>query len=311
MQPLVQPFPFPRGCRAQAWRYQPQYRRPLHFHVEPELNFVWRGRARFVVGNRNFWVERGGLLILPPGIDHALVEASPDLEFFAIGFHPELVHAYARTDGASFDFEVSCRQLSDTVTDRLAALCGTLGEAPDRSVVESLLREPLAHAVVDRPHHHGAEPGLGARAASLVVNAGPLRRYEIAKALASNNGDISRSFARDNGITLREFRRRMRVLRFLEAVESYPKNLTRAALVSGFGSYSQCHRDFCSLVGVSPREFLIGGQRQAMADRFEPATPLNEALGRAASRPLTPAPCEVTPPAWSRICRAGSCRSRR
>lgn len=273
MQPLLQPFPFPRGCRAQAWRYQPKYRRPLHFHAEPELNFVWRGRARFVVGNRSFWVQRGGLLILPPGIDHALVEASPDLEFFAIGFHPELVHAYTRTSGAAFGFRVACTQVSDAVTERLTGMCGALGEAPDRSVVEDLLREPLERAVLDPGQSWRDSSNLGVRAASLLLDAGPLRRGQIAKALASNRGDVSRSFLRDNGVSLREYRRRLRVLRFLEAVESHPKNLMRAAHVSGFGSYSQCHRDFCALVGMSPRDFLTGGRRQAMADHFEPVVP--------------------------------------
>ncbi|HEY6724303.1 MAG TPA: AraC family transcriptional regulator [Polyangiaceae bacterium] len=274
MQPLLQPFPFPRGCRAQAWRYQPQYRRPLHFHAEPELNFVWRGRARFVVGNRSFWVERGGLLILPPGVDHALVEASADLEFFAIGFQPELVNAYARTTDTDFGFRVACKQVSDGLTERLASMCGTLGEAPDRLVVEGLLREPLEHAALDAiDAGPSTPPPVGARAASLLLNEGSLRRYEIAKALASNNGDISRSFLRDEGIPLREFRRRIRVLRFLEAAAAYPKNLTRAAHAAGFGSYSQCHRDFSALLGMAPRAFLTSGRRQAMADHFEPALP--------------------------------------
>lgn len=272
MQPLLQPFPFPLGCRAQAWRYQPQYRRPLHFHAEPELNFVWRGRARFVVGSRSFWVERGGLLILPPGVDHALVEASDDLEFFAIGFHPELVHAYARESNTAFGFRVTCKQVSDRLTERLAGMCGTLGEAPDRLVVEGLLREPLEHAARDDAQlvSKGQTP-LGVRAASLLLNEGSLRRYEIAKALASNTGDVSRSFLREEGISLREYRRRIRVLRFLEAVDAYPKNLTRAAHAAGFGSYSQCHRDFSALLGMAPRAFLTSGRRQAMADQFVPA----------------------------------------
>ena len=271
MQPLLQPFPFPPGCRAQAWRYQPKYRRPLHFHAEPELNLVWRGRARFIVGNRSFWVERGGLLILPPGIDHALVDASADLEFFAIGFHPELVAAYMQTGGTTFGFRVACEQVSDAVTDRLADMCGALGEAPDRSVVEGLLREPLEHAALHGTRRQNSPLPLGGRAASLLLGEGSLRRDQIAKALASNRGDISRGFLRDNGISLREFRRRIRVLRFLETVDSYPENLTRAAHISGFGSYSQCHRDFNALMGVSPREFLASGRRQAMADAFEPA----------------------------------------
>jgi methylphosphotriester-DNA--protein-cysteine methyltransferase len=140
--------------------------------------------------------------------------------------------------------------------------------------VEGLLREPLEHAALDGTRLQNSQLHLGVRAASLLLDEGSLRRHQIAKALASNKGDISRSFLRDNGISLREFRRRIRVLRFLEAVDSYPKNLTRAAHISGFGSYSQCHRDFCALMGVSPREFIASGRRQEMADAFEPAVSL-------------------------------------
>ncbi len=272
VRPLLQPFPFPKGCRAQAWRYQPKYRRPLHFHAEPELNFVWQGRARFVVGGRSFWVERGGLIILPPGIDHALVQASPDLEFFAIGFHPELANAYAEARDTSFGFQVACKQVSEPVTERLTSICSSLGETPDRSAVELLLREPYEHAVLER-EPLDSQSRLAPRAASLVLSDRSIRRYQIAKALASNTGDISRRFRRDTGITLREFRRRVRVLRFLEEVDAHPKNLMRAAYAAGFGSYSQCQRDFSLVLGVSPREFLASGERRAMADRFEPAMP--------------------------------------
>ena len=273
VQPLLQPFPFPPGCRAQAWRYQPKYRRPLHFHAEPELNLVWRGRAQFVVGKQSFWVERGGLLVLPPGVDHALVEASPDLEFFAIGFHPELLDAYAQGAGKRFGFGVACKQLPTPVVEPLSDLCGGLGETPDRSVVEHVLREPLEYAMLADERACPSNLSLGMRAASLVLSEGSIRRRDLAKALASNQGDVSRYFTQHNGITLREFRRRVRVLQFLKAVDADPGNLARAAHISGFGSYSQCHRDFCSVIGVSPRKFLMSGQRQAVADRFEPLLP--------------------------------------
>jgi AraC-like DNA-binding protein len=228
---------------------------------------------------------RWPLIILPPGIEHALVEASQDLEFFAIGFHPELANAYAQTRETSFGFQVACKQVSESVTERLTSICGSLGETPDHSMVESLLREPFEHAALDRDPLAGqSQPGgqshlaavhsqLALRAASLVLDDRSIRRYEIAKALASNAGDISRTFRRDTGITLREFRRRGRVLRFLEEADAHPKNLMRAAYASGFGSYSQCHRDFSAVLGVSPREFLASGKRRAMADRFEPAIP--------------------------------------
>jgi AraC-like DNA-binding protein len=46
--------------------------------------------------------------------------------------------------------------------------------------------------------------------------------------------------------------------------------MTRAALQAGFGSYSQCHRVFRSLFGISPREFLASRTEIALFDKFEP-----------------------------------------
>jgi mannose-6-phosphate isomerase-like protein (cupin superfamily) len=125
VKPLLQPFPFPTGHRAQALRYQPRYRRPLHFHAEPEVNLIWAGRARFVVGERSFEVSSGSLLMLPPGIEHALMDASADLEFFAIGFEPALVAAVERETGTRMAFGVEHRVLSAAGTRRFVAWTAT------------------------------------------------------------------------------------------------------------------------------------------------------------------------------------------
>ncbi|AGP36605.1 hypothetical protein BE04_17030 [Sorangium cellulosum] len=50
MNLLWQSFPMPEGRRAQAWRYRPVYRRPAHFHDEPEFNLVVRGTAALDAG---------------------------------------------------------------------------------------------------------------------------------------------------------------------------------------------------------------------------------------------------------------------
>ena len=78
--PLFQAFPMLAGRAAQAWRHQPAFHRPRHFHAEPELNLVVRGHARIGVGERTFLLTAGMLLAFQPGQDHELIEASPDLD---------------------------------------------------------------------------------------------------------------------------------------------------------------------------------------------------------------------------------------
>src|SRR5688572_27193116 len=85
------------GRRAQAWRHQPAFRRPRHFHEEPEINLVTRGSCKMGVGDRPLRLTAGQLVVFQPGQDHELIEASPDLELFVFALRPEL---HARALGA-------------------------------------------------------------------------------------------------------------------------------------------------------------------------------------------------------------------
>jgi AraC-like DNA-binding protein len=60
------------------------------------------------------------------------------------------------------------------------------------------------------------------------------------------------------------------VLDFLTQLDTKTSNMARAAMLSGFGSYSQCHRVFSEVIGVSPREFMASGVRREHASEFDP-----------------------------------------
>src|SRR6478736_8520005 len=87
---VFQPFPMLPGRRAQAWLHRPAYRRPRHFHAEPELNFVFHGHATMGVGETTVDLERGDVLLLRPGQDHEMLRASEDLELVVVAVTPEL-----------------------------------------------------------------------------------------------------------------------------------------------------------------------------------------------------------------------------
>src|SRR3954466_12666063 len=78
------------GARALVWKYTPVNwgRRPRHFHAEPEMNLVVRGSAVFGIGRAVVHAASGDLLSFPPGQDHVLLEASPDLYLYAFGLDP-------------------------------------------------------------------------------------------------------------------------------------------------------------------------------------------------------------------------------
>lgn len=81
---------------------------------------------------------------------------------------------------------------------------------------------------------------------------------ELANQLSVSPGHVARSFKSEIGISLVEYRNRLRIERFFRLVEEGGGNLFDAASEAGFGSYAQFHRVFRRMLGTTPREYLTG-----------------------------------------------------
>jgi hypothetical protein len=57
---------------------------------------------------------------------------------------------------------------------------------------------------------------------------------------------------------------RLKLLHFIQLVDSRHLELMAAARSAGFGSYSQCHRTFQAELDCSPREFFLASLRSSM-----------------------------------------------
>jgi AraC-like DNA-binding protein len=264
MHSLLQPFPMEGRRRAQAWRYQPQYRRPRHFHDQSELNVVTCGVGRFVVGNTEIVVRAGQVLGFLPGCEHELVAASDDLELFAIGFEPDLVQAHHREHGQRLSFAGGPTTLSDAELRKLRELCLSVDESRDRLALEAQLL-----SVADTVARASESLSLGWRAAEAIARDPQQTREALSQGLRTNLGDMSRALRRDIGTTLPMLKNRTRALEFVRRLDAGVPMMT-AARLAGFGSYSQCHRIFLQLFGHSPREFVQSASRSERAQRFEP-----------------------------------------
>ena len=267
MRPVFQPFPMLAGRRAQAWRYQPAYRRPKHFHEEPEINLVTRGRGTIQLGEREIEVRTGSLVWFPPGLDHYLATASQDFELLTAGFQPELMEAYTREHGQTLTFARPWQQLNENQALEFAIVLGQAHEASDSQSVERRSLEVLGMLL--RLNSTEASR-LGHRAVTFIVSHPTTSRDRLAHSVGSNRGDVSRQFHRDLGMTLRQYRNVLRTLTLLRLSDGGTRNLADVALQAGFGSYSQCHRVFRSLLGVSPREFVAKRHRFSIEGGFEP-----------------------------------------
>jgi AraC-like DNA-binding protein len=120
---------------------------------------------------------------------------------------------------------------------------------------------------------------------------------QIAGELGISVSRLARVFKRDMGMSLVEYRNRLRLDRFWVLVDGGRPSLLEAALAAGFGSYAQFHRVFRAQRQVTPREYLR--RRRSLGSSFAAqelsslAAPGDPALDGTRDTELTPAPERV------------------
>lgn len=94
----------------------------------------------------------------------------------------------------------------------------------------------------------------------------------LAREMGISPGHLARSFKTEMGVSLVEYRNRLRVERFFATVDRGGSNLQEAAQEAGFGSYAQFHRVFRKLLGTTPREYLTGRRATALEPDWATST---------------------------------------
>jgi AraC-like DNA-binding protein len=266
---IYQPFPIPTAARAHIWRHAPATTRPRHFHAEPELNWVAAGNARFGMGEAVLSVFPGDLLWWPPGHDHVLLDASPDFDLFVIGVTQEFSSRALSLGSESAREERVRSRLPSTEFARWKELSAAPVNPSDVPAIEArvgdLWREAHAYRTT-LPFMHTLT-----RRTMLSLRRSPeLTRDDVAHLVRAYPTEVSRRFHKDMGLTLTAYRTRLRLLRFIHAVDNGADNWLAAALDAGFGSYSQCNRSFRQTLGCAPRAFFGTALRLQMQEAFSP-----------------------------------------
>jgi AraC-like DNA-binding protein len=138
---------------------------------------------------------------------------------------------------------------------RAAVLCSLLGTILDftRAVEKAVEPEPPSR----RP--------LIVSALGLLTKDPSLSGKTMASSLGISVSRLARVFKQETGVSLVDYRNRLRLERFQMLVESGGENLLEAALAAGFGSYAQFHRVFRAWRGATPRDYLQGRQLKTIA----------------------------------------------
>ena len=264
---MHQSFLPPGNDHAFVWKYSESIggRRPRHFHAEPELNLVVRGSATFGVGRKVITVSPGELVAFPSAQDHVLLDSSPDLYLFAIGLDSNYA-ARVLPNEPSQPFHVRLAE------NELRPVLDRAADIVERSDVGQLGAElwQRVHWLARRanPRSVHATHVLTRRTLQLLGAGRDLALTDVARNLHASPAEVSRRFHGDMGMTLVRYRMRLKLLNFIQLVDSRQAELMVAATSAGFGSYSQCHRAFRAELACSPREFFLSGLRNDMQSAY-------------------------------------------
>ncbi len=143
---------------------------------------------------------------------------------------------------------------------RAAIFCALFGNLLDLVRTERQLSALLPNGGAARlSEPAGAQSdsaSLATRVVALLQDDHTLSRSQLATRVGVSVSGLSRAFKSELGLSVAQYRNRLRLERFLVLVDSSGGNLLAAALDAGFGSYAQFHRVFRSAVGKGPKEYL-------------------------------------------------------
>ena len=257
-------------CRA----YQKGSRIPIrHRHIELEVNLITRGEGVYLLEGTLYTLRRGSLFWQRSSADHGLIRVSDDLEMWIGVFRPEMLARLCPP-------EMHRAVLSDTPTDRVhkrvsAEAVRELSAAARamQTFEEDLPRynAALAYWLLSAwaAHRQGevflknsedadsdVHPAVDRAIRLLRSDAAPDDVELLAKKAGLSPSQLSRVFAKQIGMSIVEYRQRVRLDRFRDIFRRGGRyNMTQAALRAGFGSYPQFHRVFKQHFGFSPAEY--------------------------------------------------------
>lgn len=146
------------------------------------------------------------------------------------------------------DAGLSGARMDEAKQAQAAILCSLLG-----NVLEAARSRPTLDGGGAR---HNAKHPIVIKVVKLLDQDPGLAGKELAGLTGVSLSHLIRSFKSQVGMSLVEYRNRLRIERFLSLVSDGKGSLRDVAKSAGFGSYAQFHRVFRSLYGTAPRSYF-------------------------------------------------------
>jgi AraC-like DNA-binding protein len=267
---FFQPPEIPERAGAWAWRHRPQFWRPRHHHAELEFNLVLAGCGTIGIGPRLYRVVARDLLWFLPGMDHVLLDASSDYDMWVVAYRPALV-ARVRDEQpvdplAGIPEARAPVRLPPAAAAEIGGRCAALHGGHDPR--GERLAEALVLASRCGPIETPADWHPCVHPAAKLLRVDPsLGREQLGAATRTSASLLAHRFRRALGMSIPEYRARIRLHAAMATLEAGERSLTQAALQSGFGSYAQFHRVVRSMTALAPRELISAEGRSSLLTR--------------------------------------------
>jgi AraC-like DNA-binding protein len=250
-----------------------------HSHDELELHLIERGHAAFVLPDRKLQAPAGTLLWIPPGHEHLVFDVSADQRRWLLLVRRRVARrvlppaAFARASRHEQVVRLAPRELN-ALRATFTELGGGMRSPEALTQAIGLVNAGIAYALA-RAHAVSDATGTEERSATFhpaVVRAlsalravsPPPSLPELAALTHTSEAHLSKLFSAHVGVSVTEFRNRLRLQRFFELYgDGEQRTLLTAALDAGFGSYPQFHRVFKEHMGHAPGRTPRGGSSAA------------------------------------------------
>jgi AraC-like DNA-binding protein len=237
---------------------------PPHRHDVLEVNLIQNGTSTYYIDGRRYELEPGHVVFLFPDQEHALLDTSIDYRAWVIHVRSAFVREICTTRptralAAGRAPEQFASALPAARARHLTRLFQALAETMDDdaqfnsglafALLTSWIEHLRARAIVPEASR---EP-LVERVIRLLREENDRSLDELSRASGTSRSVLTRLFKRQTGLSILEYKNRLRVERFLALyADGERMTLLDAALAAGFGSYAQFHRVFRGVMGHTP-----------------------------------------------------------
>ncbi|MDD4062091.1 MAG: helix-turn-helix domain-containing protein [Kiritimatiellae bacterium] len=242
-----------------------------HRHIELEINLITRGQGVYLLEGTLYTLSRGSLFWQRGSSKHGLIRVSDDLEMWIAVFRPEMLERLCQPD---MHQAVLCDQPTDRVHKKistesmreLTSLARAMQTFEDdiprynAALGYWLMSAWSAHrqgeGFPEDADDNDVHPAVGRAIQLMRSENAPQDVDALARKAGLSASQLSRVFAGQIGMSIVEYRQRVRLERFRELYAPGGRyNMIQAALRAGFGSYPQFHRVFKRHYGFSPAEY--------------------------------------------------------